>query len=386
MFEWSVAQARMRDDLRRFVAEEIEPWRDSFERDGVPPYDVLRKMYVRFGIGDAALERYRRSADGERRPRDPDELACVLLPLIELSRCSPGMVTALGVSVNLASAAILRAGSRAQAERWVPDLLTLRTIGTWALTEPGSGPDTFGTMRSTAKPDGDEFVLNGAKTFITNGPYADTIVFVCKIAGPQEENGHTRIGSFVLDRGMPGLEQTPPLRKMGMHSSPTGQLFLTDVRAGRDRLLSGRRAGCVRGTFVAERASIAAMALGIIERCIELSVEHARTRAPIRDFPMVQGKLARMEVARLTVQSLVFRYIEQISSGHAITLGEASAMKLHSARSALDVAVDAMRVHGDGPGDGRIEQLARDAQVLQIYAGTDELQTLAIADQLLTAR
>ena len=104
-------------------------------------------------------------------------------------------------------------------------------IGAWAITEPNSGSDAFGSMRSTARRDGDEYLLNGSKTFITNGPYADTIVFICKLdeGNPPEER---KILSFVLDTGMPGLEQSKPLRKMGMHSSPTGELFLTDVRVG----------------------------------------------------------------------------------------------------------------------------------------------------------
>ena len=125
----------------------------------------------------------------------------------------------------------------------MPELLTLEKIGAWAITEPNSGSDAFGSMKSTARRDGDEYLLNGSKTFITNGPYADTIVFICKLdeGNPPAER---KILSFVLDRGMPGLEQTKPLRKMGMHSSPTGELFLTDVRVGHrpaDRRDRGRR-------------------------------------------------------------------------------------------------------------------------------------------------
>src|SRR5215813_14631343 len=173
------------------------------------------------------------------------------------------MVTAMGVSVGLTAAAIMSKGTVAQKKRWARDLLTLDKIGAWAITEPGSGSDAFGSMASTARRDGDEYLLNGSKTFITNGPYADTIVFICKLdeGNPPAER---KVLSFVLDSGMPGLEQSKPLRKMGMHSSPTGELFLTDVRAGRDRLIGETEdvpsRASAKATFTAERTGVAAMA------------------------------------------------------------------------------------------------------------------------------
>jgi alkylation response protein AidB-like acyl-CoA dehydrogenase len=317
-----------------------------------------------------------------------------MLPIIEICRHSPGMVTAMGVSMGLTSAAIMSKGTIAQKERWGLDLLTLDKVGAWAITEPGSGSDAFGSMKSTARRDGDEYLLNGSKTFITNGPYADTTVFICKLdeGNPRDER---KILSFVLDKGMPGFEQSKPLRKMGMHSSPTGELFLTDVRVGRDRLIgeteevpSGGREGA-KDTFSMERSGVAAMALGIIERCLELSVQYAKDRVqfgkPIGEFQLIQDKLARMEVARLNVQNLVFRFIEMGAAGATLTLAEASAMKLYSARAAMEVALEAVQLHG---GNGymaefHVEQLARDAKVLQIYAGTDEIQITHIAKDLL---
>ena len=141
----------------------------------------------------------------------------------------------------------MKGGSPAQMERWGLDLLTLEKIGAWAITEPNSGSDALGGMKTTARRDGDEYILNGNKTFITNGPYADTIVLYAKL----DDGGDTPLRrqpvlTFILDQGMPGLEQSKPFRKMGLHSSPTGELFLTDVRVGRDRLLGeteGRSAG-----------------------------------------------------------------------------------------------------------------------------------------------
>ena len=411
MIEWSEEQQMVRAAVRDFIEKELVPHHRELEHGDLPPYDIIRRLFSTFGMDAMARDRFERQiardkalAAGEQvdenatAPRDPAEAANAtafqMIPMIELCRWSPGMVTAMGVSMGLTSAAILSKGTIAQKERWALDLLTLDKIGAWAITEPGSGSDAFGSMRSTARRDGEEYVLNGSKTFITNGPYADTIVFICKLdeGNPPAER---KVLSFVLDSGMPGLEQSKPLRKMGMHSSPTGELFLTDVRVGRDRLIGetedpvgGGRAGA-KATFGQERSGVAAMALGIISQCLELCVAYARDRVqfgqPIGEFQLIQDKLARMEVARLNVENLVFRVIEASATGRGFTLAEASAMKLYSARAAVEVAMEAVQLFG---GNGymsefQVEQLARDAKVLQIYGGTDEIQITHIAKDLL---
>src|SRR3954469_6012458 len=401
----------VRGAVRQFIDKEIRPHVDDFEHGDTPPYEVLRKLFRDFGMDVAARDRFAKQMEfekavaaavekGETAPEKPKRdgdggaSSLTLIPIIELCKVCPGMVTAMGVSMGLTSAAINSKGTIAQKERWVPDLLTMDKVGAWAITEPGSGSDAFGSMKSSARKDGDEYVLNGSKTFITNGPYADTIVFVCKLDEGNDPS-ERKVLSFVLDRGMPGLEQSKPLRKMGMHSSPTGELFLTDVRVGRDRLVgetedvaSGGREGA-KATFMQERSGVAAMALGIIEECLDLSVAYAKDRVqfgqPIGQFQLIQDKLARMEVARLNVQNLVFRFIEMGAAGKSLTLAEASAMKLYSARAATEVAMEAVQLHG---GNGymaefHVEQLARDAKVLQIYAGTDEIQITHIAKDLL---
>ncbi len=400
----------IRDAVREFIEAEIAPRREELEFGDTPPYDLLRKLFSTFGMDAMARDGFERSiafeksveaaiAAGEEPPQrtsksggsDP---STTMIPIIELCRYSPGMVTAMGVSMGLTAGAITSKGTIAQKERWVPELLTLEKIGAWAITEPNSGSDAFGSMKSTARRDGDEYVLNGSKTFITNGPYAETIVFICKLdeGNPPEDR---KILSFVLDTGMPGLEQSKPLRKMGMHSSPTGELFLDDVRVGIDRLIGetedvagGGRDGA-KSTFSIERSGVAAMALGMIDKALELSIGYAKERVqfgkPIGEFQLIQDKLARMEVARLNVENLVFRYIEQSRDGVELSLAEASAMKLYSARAAMEVALEAVQIFG---GNGymsefQVEQIARDAKVLQIYAGTDELQITHIAKDLL---
>jgi alkylation response protein AidB-like acyl-CoA dehydrogenase len=402
MFEWSEELKMVRDAVRSFVDTEIRPHREELEHGDLPPYDLLRKLYKTFGMDQMAADSFdkRLMADGAppeaTNEREGGAGGLTLLPIIELCKCSPGMVTAMAVSVGLTAAAVMSKGTTEQKRRWARDLLTMEKIGAWAITEPNSGSDAFGQMASTARRDGDEYVLNGSKTFITNGPYADTIVFICKFdeGNPPADR---KVFQFVLDKGMPGLEQSKPLRKMGLHSSPTGMLFLDDVRVGRDRLLGeseeafggGKGREASKATFVIERSGVAAMALGIIERCLELSVKYAKERVqfgkPIGEFQLIQLKLAKMEVARLNVENLVFRVLESSQAGKPMNLSAASAMKLYAAGAATDVALEAVQLFG---GNGymaeyEVEQLARDAKVLQIYAGTDEIQVGQIARALL---
>jgi alkylation response protein AidB-like acyl-CoA dehydrogenase len=353
----------------------------------------------------AQIERPKaRAARGEtddkpRAPRGPSpeagmEVAMQMIPIIELSRHSPGMVTALGVSMGLTANAIMARGTVAQKERWALPLLTLETIGSWAITEPGSGSDAFGGMKASARRDGDGYVLNGSKTFITNGPYADTIVFICKLDEGNEPKLR-KVLSFVLDKGMPGLTQSKPLRKLGLHGSPTGELFLEDVRVGKDRLLGETEEQPARSatkeTFASERTAVAAMALGIVEECQRLAIDYASTREQfgkkIGEFQLIQLKLAKMEVARMNIQNLVFRQIEMAEAGRSMSLAEASACKLYSAQAAMEVTSETVQLFG---GNGymaeyRVEQLFRDARVLQIYGGTDEIQVSQIARSLLEA-
>jgi alkylation response protein AidB-like acyl-CoA dehydrogenase len=413
MFAWSEEQLMVRDAVRRFIEAEVVPHVDELEHGDLPPYDIIRKLYATFGMDASARESFKRQierdkaeaealARGEEPPPrkareggDGGAAAMTLIPIIELCHHCPGIVTAMGVSFGLAAGTIMRRGTVAQKERWGLDLLTMEKVGAWAITEPNSGSDALGGMRTSARRDGDEYVLNGNKTFITNGPYADTLVVYAKLDDGSEMRDR-KVLAFVLDKGMPGLEQSKPFRKMGLHSSPTGELFFSDLRVGRDRLLGeteeeseggGRQSA--KENFTTERAGVAAMSLGVIEECLKLSIDYAKGRSlwgkPIGDFQLIQLKLAKMEVARLNVQNLVFRHIEMQSAGKSLTLAEASAMKLYAAQAASEVAMEAVQLFG---GNGymaeyRVEQLARDAKVFQIYAGTDEIQVTHIARDLL---
>jgi alkylation response protein AidB-like acyl-CoA dehydrogenase len=244
----------IRGMIRDFVEQEIVPHIDDLEYNALPPYDILRKLFNTFGMDELAATRFdqqiaREEAGnaGESREKDErkndgdgkvseealDAVAMGILPIIEISRHCQGLITAMGVSVGLTGAAIMAKGSLAQKKKYARDLLTLEKVGAWAITEPNSGSDAFGGMKSTARRDGNGgYILNGNKTFITNGPYADTIVFICRLDEEGVAKHDRKIVSFILDTGMPGLEQSAPFKKMGIGSSPTGELFLTDVKAG----------------------------------------------------------------------------------------------------------------------------------------------------------
>ena len=201
-------------------------------------------------------------------------------------------------------------------------------IGAWAITEPGSGSDAFGSMASTARRDGDEYVLNGSKTFITNGPYADTIVFICKLdeGNPPAER---KVVQFVLDSGHARPRAVEAAAQDGAalvahrHAVPRRRARRPRPPARRERRGVRRRQGreASKATFVMERSGVAAMALGIIERCLELSVKYAKERVqfgkPIGEFQLIQLKLAKMEVARLNVENLVFRVLESSAGRQA---------------------------------------------------------------------
>ena len=410
MIQWSEQQQMIQKMVRDFVEKEIVPQLDDIEYNGVPPYDILRKLIKTFGMDVMAqqsfekqLAREKAIAAGEtveeKKKDGPsamagEEAAMRMIPIIEICKHAQGLVTAMGVSMGLGGGTIMSKGTTEQKERWALPLLTLEKVGAWAISEPNAGSDAFGQMKTLARRDGNGgYIINGSKTWITNGPYADTIILICKLDEEGVPADQRKIVSFILDSGMEGLEQSKPFKKMGIGSSPTGELFLSDVKVGADRLLGGSedsygRSGA-KGTFMQERAGVAAMALGMVERALQLSTQYAHDRVQfgraIGQNQLIQLKLARMEVARTNLQNMVFRYIEMTAAGQQMTLAEASAMKLYAAQAAMEVATEAVQIHG-GYGymrESRVEQLMRDAKILQIYAGTDEMQIIAIARDLL---
>jgi len=409
MLDWSDVDIAVRDAVREFIDKEIRPHVDALESGEMEPYPIVRKLFTTFGISDMArdsldkrLARLRdggasKSSGGGGMFGGSGGMGFVVIS--ELCRVSMGVVTGMGVSLGLTVPTIQGRGTLAQQERWLPDLVTYDKIGAWAITEPDSGSDAFGGMKSYVVRDGEDYILNGQKTFITNGPDADVVVVYAKLdeGNPDIDKRDRKVLTFVLDRGMEGFVQSKPFRKMGIHSSRTGELFFNDVRLGKDRLLgetednsAGDGRESARSNFSAERIGVAAMALGVIEECLRLCVDYAKSRTlwgkEIGQFQLIQLKLATMEVARMNVRNMLFRVIEAAETGTQISLAEASAIKWYCSQAATDVAMEAVQVFG---GNGymteyRVEQLARDAKSLMIYAGSNEVQITHVARGLLS--
>jgi alkylation response protein AidB-like acyl-CoA dehydrogenase len=410
MLEWSEVDLAVRDAVRQFVDKEIRPHLDDLESGDMAPYPIIRKLFTTFGIDvmakDSLAKRLAKMRDGDSSSKSGsggmfggDAGGMGFVVVSELCRVSMGIVTGMGVSLGLTVSTIASRGTLAQQERWLPGLVTYEKIGAWAITEPDSGSDAFGGMKSYVVRDGDDYILNGQKTFITNGPDADVLVVYAKLdeGDPSIEKRNRKVLTFVLNRGMEGFVQSKPFHKMGIHSSRTGELFFDNVRLGRDRLLgetednkAGDGRDSARSNFASERIGVVAMSLGVIEECLRLSVDYAKARTlwgkEIGQFQLIQLKLANMEVARMNVRNMLFRVIEATQSGTPISLPEASAMKWYCSQAATDVAMEAVQLFG---GNGymteyRVEQLARDAKSLMIYAGSNEVQITHVARGLLS--
>jgi alkylation response protein AidB-like acyl-CoA dehydrogenase len=308
----------------------------------------------------------------------------------ELSRVSPGFAMGFGVSMGLVGGAIVAKGTADQIERWGLPLATLQLIGSWCLTEPDAGSDAFGAMRTTARPEAAGYVLKGSKTFITNGPGADVFLVYAKIDRGEPEPG---VATFIVERSMPGVSVGPPFKKMGMRDSPTSEVFFDDVHLGVEHLLGGKEKGRggrtdTKDSLGNERSGIPAMAWGIIERCYDASLAYVRERKqfgrPIGAFQAVQLHIADLYLKLRTVENVVYRTAWMQQKG-VRDMAFVNASKAMCAQLAVDAALTAVQLHG-GYGymeELGIEKLARDAKLLELGAGTTDINLLAAARELI---
>jgi alkylation response protein AidB-like acyl-CoA dehydrogenase len=410
MFELDDTQRALEGAVRAWCEQELAPAVPAMERGELLPYDLLRQLGRDLGISEALtpvaearLARLRGGVDDSAtRATERTEstalggdpmLTSVLLK--EISRVSPGFGMVLIATLGCAMAFVSR-GSARVIERYAMPLLRFEKIGAWALTEPGAGSDAFGGMRTTAALDGEELVLNGQKTFISNAPYADLFAIYARVStDPEAPPAERPVRPIAVERGATGLETGPAMRKLGMHDSPTGEIFLRDCRVPRDNLIgaiggkAGPRGGEALDTLNLERTVMPAMCLGIIERCVEESASYAKVREqfgrPIGEFQGVAFTLARMELALENARNLVFKLAWAQRAGK-LDARLASLAKLYCAEEAVRVALDAIQIHG-GAGytaDLPLEKLMRDAKVFEIGGGTNEIQLQTIARSILT--
>ena len=405
MFRFTDEQNLARQMIRKWVEATLVPANGDLEAQKILPYDLMREFARTFGLPDMVRARFEKKGDkaggdggdgDEKGLMGGGDAALQAILCIEMSRVSPGFFMSMGASLGLCGGAIMAKGTPEQRRRWALPVLTLEKIGCWGMTEPGAGSDAFGAMRTVARPDGDHYVLSGQKTFITNAPHADVCVVYAKIdRGQAVPPAQRPVHAFVVEKGAKGLSQSAPMRKMGMWASPTGELFLEDVRVPKSHLLGEKDHETARDkakdVFHGERTGMAPMCLGIVEKCLEVATAYAKERVtwgrPIAEYQLIQEKLARMFVHKQNIENLLFKQLWLGQNKLAMTAAEASATKLYCARAATEVALEAVQILG-GNGYMReyhVEQLARDAKLLQIGGGTDEIQILHIARWLLRA-
>jgi isovaleryl-CoA dehydrogenase len=295
---------------------------------------------------------------------------------------------------NLCLYNLYRNANEEQRLRFLPGLCSGALIGALGLTEPGAGSDAMGSMRTTARRDGDDYVLDGSKMFITNGPVADVLLVYAKT---DRAKGTKGISAFIVEKDFPGFKVAQKLVKMGFRGSPTGELVFDGCRVPARNLLGEEDHGVrvVMSGLDLERTMVAPLCLGIAERALQLAIEHARTRRqfgqPIGNFQLVRGRLADMyvgvEAMRLfTYQALRAANDLEIGGGGRGEIHKISAASVMFAADTLNrVLDDALQIHG-GSGyiwETEINRLYRTIKLLEIGAGTTEVRKLIIADELL---
>jgi alkylation response protein AidB-like acyl-CoA dehydrogenase len=384
--------------VRGWCTSQLTPKIPALEHGTEMPFELMKKMAKTFGfdamLGASVQKRIAKMRAGEDTTASAEKTlaAGVGNPMMmhvvvkELSRVSPGFAMGFGVSMGLAGGAIVAKGTADQIEKWGLPLSTVKQIGAWCLTEPGAGSDAFGSMRTTARKDGSDYLLKGSKTFITNGPGADIFLVYAKT----EDGG---VATFIVERGMAGVSVGPPFKKMGMRDSPTSEVFFDDVRLGVEHLLGGKEKGRAgrgdtKDSLGSERSGVPAMAWGIIERCYDASLAYVREREQfgrrIGDFQAVQLKISDLFLKLRTVENVVFRTAWMQQNG-VRDMPFVNASKAMCAQMAVDAALTAVQIHG-GYGymeELGIEKLARDAKLLELGAGTTDINLLACARELI---
>lgn len=295
---------------------------------------------------------------------------------------------------NLCLNNIYRNSNEAQRRRYLPGLCAGTLVGALGLTEPGAGSDALGSMRTSARKEGDHYVLNGTKLFITNGPIADVVLVYAKTA---PERGAKGISAFIVEKGFPGFRVAQKLTKMGYRGSQTGELVFEDCKVPAANLVGAENqgVGIVMGGLDLERATIAPICVGIAERALELSIDYAKTRQqfgrPIADFQMIQSKIADMYVWTETMKTFCWRMLTEANDmeigggGRGMIHAHTAASLMYAANMMNRVVDEAVQIHG-GSGyiwESEINRLFRSTKLLEIGAGTTEVRKIIIAGELL---
>lgn len=368
----------LRDTVRRFIAERVLPHADAWEEQGYVPREILREM------GDLGLFGIR--YDPEYGGSGLDTLSTVVLAE-ELGRSTYGgfAITVL-VHTDMASPHLQHAGSKAQIERYMPDFIAGRKIAAVAMTEPDAGSD-LASMRTTARRDGNEWVLNGAKMFITNGVYGD-VYFVAAKTG--ESGRNHQVSMFIVEKGAPGFSVARPLKKQGWLSSDTAELVFDDCRIPAENLLGEENRGfhALMRNLQNERIVLGAQAMGEAARAIEITLDWVRNRkafgANLWDKQAIRHRLAMRAAQVEAAQALIYNTAWRDAQGQSVTK-EVSMIKALAGTLVNEVMYDCLQFHG-GMGymrESAIERMARDARVQAIGGGATEVMLEEVAKRML---
>jgi len=361
--------------VRSFVEEQLVPRADEIEKSDRIPRDVIDALAAMglFGIG------FREEVGGQGFGKLG---YCVAVE--QLARANASLWNVIGGSAGLCGTAIDLGGPDDLRARYLPDLLTAKRIGAYALSEPGAGSDAGG-LKTAARRDGDAYIIDGAKTFITNAPIAD--VFAVFATLDRTPKGIT---AFVVERGTPGLEVGPNDEKMGLHGSTTAQLYFRDMRVAAAQRIGAEGEGfkIALRTLDLGRLGLSAHAVGAAQRLLEASVEHAKARVqfgkPIAVHQAIQWMLADAATGIHAARLMVHDTASRADRGERVT-DRAAMTKLFATELLGRVADAAVQIHG-GMGYMRelwIERAYRDARIYRIYEGTSEIQRVVIAAGLL---
>jgi butyryl-CoA dehydrogenase len=379
MFELTEEHEAFRSVVRDFAEKEVAPHVAAWDKAHHFPVEVVEKMGELGLFGLTAPEEYGGGAG---------DFTSLCVAIEELGRVDQSIGVTLEAGVGLGINPILTYGTDAQKERWLPDLVAGRALAGFGLTEPGAGSDASAT-RTRAELDDDSWVVNGSKQFITNaGTDVTSVVTVTARTGVRP-NGTPEISAVVIPSGTPGFVVEPAYDKLGWRISDTHPLTFTDVRVPADHLLGERGRGYAQflATLDDGRVAIAALAVGCIQACLELSVQYAGERAtvegPIGRKQGVAFQIADLEVMVQAARALTYRAAAMKDAGAPMgTFKRAAAVaKLYATESAVTATRVATQVFG---GYGFMEEYPvarfyRDAKILEIGEGTSEVQRMLIA-------
>lgn len=384
-FDLNEDQRAILDQVDRLSRAEFYPLAERMDRDEWWPEDAFPKLGENGLFGVTVPEEFGGAGL---------DLVAAGLVTQGLSRWNHALALSVVAHDNLCVNNIYRNGNDEQRRKYLPDLCAGRKIGALGLTEPGAGSDALGSMRTTARRDGDHYVLNGTKIYITNGPVADVVLVYAKTDPKAGAHG---ISAFIVETDTPGFRVAQKLIKMGYRGSQTAELVFEDCRVPAENMVGAENkgVGVVMSGLDLERAMISPICLGISERALELSIDYAQTRQqfgkPIGSFQMVQSMLAEMYVLVETMRSFTYRTLVaaaplEVGGGgrgdiHMLT----AASVMYAAQSCNKVLDMAVQVHG-GTGyiwESEINRLYRSIKLLEIGAGTTEVRKMIISGELL---